>query len=126
MKTNRIFYLIAALLMAMSCNNLKDGTYQLSVVSTSDGHGKWLGSFKESKRERPTMLNASAWLNDYRSKVGKDHVLLLDVGDNLAGNPAPFYYNHIQTKEAHLFPRLAAYMEYDVLVPGSNDWGTGA
>ncbi len=125
MKTNRFFFLLAGLLLAISCSNLKDGTYQLSIVSTSDGHGKWIGNFKDSQKERHNLLCVSAWLNNYRSLKGADNILLLDAGDNLAGNPAPFYYNFIKTDEPHLFPKIASYMGYDAIIPGEADWGTG-
>jgi 2',3'-cyclic-nucleotide 2'-phosphodiesterase/3'-nucleotidase len=54
-----------------------------------------------------------------------DNVLLLDVGDCLQGDNAPYYFNYVDTVTPHLFPRLMKYMGYDAVAVGNHDIETG-
>ncbi len=109
-----------------ACSVLKDGEYNLSVVSTGDGHGNWFASpLEDGGKVRGSLMSQSRLVNDLRSERGEDNVILVDAGDNFSGNGAPFYYNFVDTATEHLYPRLAAYMKYDAVVAGHSDFEAG-
>ena len=113
--------------MAVSaCSTLKDGEYNLTVVSTADGHGNWFARpIEDGGRSRGALMSQSKFVNEVRSAKGEDNVILIDAGDNIFGGGAPFYYNHVDTAASHLYPRLAAYMKYDAVVAGHSDFEAG-
>ena len=116
----------AAALAVSACSTLKDGEYNLSVVSTGDGHGYWFAKpIEDGGRARGSLMAQSAFVNGIRESKGADNVILVDAGDNFFGNGAPFYYNYVDTTSAHLYPRLASYMGYDAVVAGHSDFESG-
>ncbi len=116
----------AAALTLSACSTLKDGEYNLSVVSTGDGHGYWFAKpIEDGGKARGSLMSQSAFVNGIRESKGADNVILVDAGDNIFGNGAPFYYNYVDTTAAHLYPRLASYMGYDAVVAGHSDFESG-
>ncbi len=109
-----------------ACSTLKDGEYNLSVVSTGDGHGRWFAKpMEEGGKVRGSLMAQRAFVNGVRAEKGADNVILIDAGDNFFGSGAPFYYNYVDTASSHLYPRLAAYMGYDAVVAGHSDFEAG-
>lgn len=120
--------LLAALSAAalISCSALKDGDYNLTIVTTGDGHGNWFSRpLAEKQAVRGTIMAQSRFVNGIREEKGEDNVILIDAGDNLLGNDAAFYYGYVDTLSPHLFPRLAGYMRYDAVVAGHSDFEAG-
>ena len=116
----------AAALTLSACSTLKDGEYNLSVVSTGDGHGYWFAKpIEDGGKTRGSLMAQSAFINGVRAEKGADNVILVDAGDNFFGNGAPFYYNYVDTATSHLYPRLASYMGYDAVVAGHSDFEAG-
>jgi len=116
----------AAALAFSACSTLKDGEYNLSVVSTGDGHGYWFAKpIEDGGKARGSLMAQSAFVNGIRAEKGTDNVILVDAGDNFFGNGAPFYYNYVDTTAAHLYPRLVSYMGYDAVVVGHSDFEAG-
>ena len=118
--------LLLAVLTVSACSALKDGEYKLSVVSTGDGHGNWFARpVEDGGRVRGSIMSQSKFVNNLRAEKGADNVILIDAGDNFFGSGAPFYYNYVDTLGSHLYPRLAAYMDYDAVVAGHSDFEAG-
>ena len=116
----------AAALTLSACSTLKDGEYNLSVVSTGDGHGYWFAKpVEDGGKARGSLMAQSAFVNGIRESKGTDNVILVDAGDNFFGNGAPFYYNYVDTTSTHLYPRLASYMGYDAVIAGHSDFESG-
>ena len=116
----------AAALALTACSTIKDGEYNLSVVSTGDGHGYWFAKpIEDGGKARGSLMSQSAFVNGIRESKGADNVILVDAGDNFFGNGAPFYYNYVDTTAAHLYPKLASYMGYDAVVAGHSDFESG-
>lgn len=125
MKIKPIIAAMAALAVS-ACSTLKDGEYNLSVVSTGDGHGYWFAKpIEDGGRARGSLMAQSAFVNGVRAEKGADNVILIDAGDNFFGSGAPFYYNYVDTTSSHLYPRLASYMKYDAVVAGHSDFESG-
>ncbi len=126
MKIKQLLTASLAALVVSACSTLKDGEYNLSVVSTSDGHGNWFARpVEDGGKTRGTIMSQSKFVNEVRSDKGADNVILIDAGDNIFGGGAPFYYNFVDTTGSHLYPRLAAYMGYDAVVAGHSDFESG-
>lgn len=115
-----------AALAVSACSTLKDGEYNLSVVSTGDGHGYWFAKpIEDGGKARGSLMAQSAFVNGVRAEKGADNVILIDAGDNFFGSGAPFYYNYVDTTASHLYPRLASYMKYDAVIAGHSDFESG-
>ena len=124
--TLRNYLLAACALLALSCGRtLKDGEYTLTVLSTNDAHGTWFDSTYVDNRTRPSLMAVKHYVDSVRTADGAENVLLIDAGDCLQGDNAPYYFNYVDTQTPHLYPRLAQYMGYDAVAVGNHDIETG-
>ena len=122
----RHLLLAACAILAFSCGRtLKDGEYTLTVLSTNDVHGTWFDSTYVDGRTRPALTAVKYYIDSVRTANGAENVLLLDAGDCLQGDNAPYFFNYVDTVTPHLFPRLMAYMGYDAVAVGNHDIETG-
>ncbi len=125
MKTSHLA-IPAVLLILFSCSHrLKDGEYTLTILSTNDVHGTWFDSTYVDGHLRKSLFAMNYYIDSVRTADGFDNVLLLDAGDCLQGDNAPYYFNYIDTITPHLFPRLLQYMKYDAVAMGNHDIETG-
>lgn len=115
----------AAILSAASCGNRPTGEFQFDLLTTNDVHGAWFDSTYVDGPRRTSLMAVNTYVNAYRDSLGIDNVILVDAGDCLQGDNAPYYYNYVDTVTPHLFPRLAAYMKYDAVCVGNHDVETG-
>lgn len=98
----------------------------LHIVTTGDIHGSWFDEpYVEGQAKKTSLMSVSAWVDSLRQAVGKQNVLLLDAGDCLQGDNAPYYYNYVDTEGEHLFVQLVDYMGYDAVAVGNHDIETG-
>lgn len=98
----------------------------LHIVTTGDVHGSWFDEpYVEGQAKKTSLMSVYAWVDSLRRSVGKQNVLLLDAGDCLQGDNAPYYYNYVETEGEHLFVQLVAYMGYDAIAVGNHDIETG-
>ena len=122
----RNYLLAACALLALSCGRtLKDGDYTLTVLSTNDTHGAWFDSTYVDSRTRPALTAVKYYVDSVRTADGAGNVLLIDAGDCLQGDNAPYYFNYVDTETPHLYPRMAKYMGYDAVAVGNHDIETG-
>jgi len=122
----RHYLLAACALLALSCGRtLRDGDYTLTVLSTNDVHGAWFDSTYVDGRTRNSLFAVKHCVDSVRAADRPENVLLIDAGDCLQGDNAPYYFNYVDTLTPHLFPRLVAYMGYDAVVVGNHDIETG-
>ena len=122
----RNYLLAACALLALSCGRtLKDGDYTLTVLSTNDTHGTFFDSTYVDVRTRPALTAVKYYVDSVRTADGAGNVLLIDAGDCLQGDNAPYYFNYVDTETPHLYPRMAKYMGYDAVAVGNHDIETG-
>ncbi|MBR2227127.1 MAG: bifunctional metallophosphatase/5'-nucleotidase, partial [Bacteroidales bacterium] len=88
-------------------------------------HGTWFDSTYVDSRTRPSLLAINHYVDSVRAADGAENVLLIDAGDCLQGDNAPYYFNYVDTITPHLFPRLVSYMKYDAVAVGNHDIETG-
>ena len=125
MKIRHLLWAACALLTFSCGRTLKDGEYTLTVLSTNDVHGTWFDSTYVDSRTKPSLMAVKYYVDSVRTANGAENVLLLDAGDCLQGDNAPYYFNYVDTLTPHLFPRLVAYMGYDAVAVGNHDIETG-
>lgn len=107
-----------------SKDRIADGEYRVTVCSTTDVHGAYFdSSYVDNQVNRTSLANVAAYLKQLRES-GVDPVLV-DVGDNLQGDNAAYYFNYVAVEEPHVYPRIASYLGYDAIVVGNHDIETG-
>ena len=103
---------------------LADGEYKVTVCSTTDVHGAYFdSSYVDNLAAKTSLANVSSYLKELRA--GGVQPVLIDVGDNLQGDNAAYYFNYVATDVPHVYPRIAAYLGYDAIVVGNHDIETG-
>ncbi len=115
--------LVAVLLSACSPKPARSVSFE--ILATNDVHGRWFDQSYVDDGVRNSLLSVNWYVDSVRTAVGEEHVLLIDSGDCLQGDNAPYYYNFVDTESPHLFPRLMAYMGYDAVTVGNHDIETG-
>ena len=107
-----------------SRGSLADGEYRVTVCSTTDVHGAYFDSaYVDNQAAKTSLANVSSYLKELRGEGVQP--VLVDVGDNLQGDNAAYYFNYVATDVPHIFPRIADYLGYDAVVVGNHDIETG-
>ena len=126
----QIYLLLLLVLMvftATSCsqNKLEDGTYNFDVYATNDLHGRFFDSLyvttNRHQTHRYSLASVSTAINEARNNMGKESVVLLDIGDHLQGDNAVYYSNFVDTTSQHIFSKVMNYLEFDATVVGNHD-----
>ena len=103
---------------------LADGEYTVTVCSTTDVHGAYFdSSYVDNIAARTSLANVSTYLKELRDSGVRP--VLVDVGDNLQGDNAAYYFNYVATDVPHIYPRIVSYLQYDAVVVGNHDIEAG-
>ena len=115
--------IFTALLLCAACT---PQVRTLHIVTTGDVHGNWFDApYVDGQSTKTSLMSVAAWVDSLRKAVGPRNVLLLEAGDCLQGDNAPYYYNYVDTTGEHLYAQLASYMKYDAVAVGNHDIETG-
>jgi 2',3'-cyclic-nucleotide 2'-phosphodiesterase/3'-nucleotidase len=107
-----------------SKGTLADGEYQVTICATTDVHGAYFDSlYVDNMTNRTSLANVSSYLKELRASGVQP--ILIDVGDNLQGDNAAYYFNYVATDVPHLMPRIVEYLGYDAVIVGNHDIETG-
>lgn len=124
----RIYPMLAGLLfggfLLSSCNS-KPEKASLTIYCTTDVHGTVFDY--DLKRNRPvksSLANVSAIVKAERA-ARPDHIILLDNGDILQGQPSNYYYNVIDTTAPNITAEVMNYLSYDAGSVGNHDIEAG-
>lgn len=99
---------------------------KFSLLETTDVHGNYLPyNFITGEDGTGSMARIYSYVKQLRQQQGTDHVVLLDNGDILQGQPIAYYYNYMDTKSPHLCASVLNYMKYDAATVGNHDVETG-
>ena len=115
--------LILSILSLCSLTSMKaeTKTVNLRIVETSDVHGYFFPyDFVERKPLEGTLMRVSTYVNRLRKEYG-DHLLLVDNGDILQGQPICYWSNYVMTTEQNIAAKMVNYMGYDVETIGNHD-----
>jgi len=98
----------------------------IHIITTGDLHGRWFPmDYDSPAKPRTNLMSVKNAVDRHRDDYGVENVILIDAGDALQGDNAAFYYNYVETKKPHLFPRMAKFIGYDFMVVGNHDLETG-
>ncbi|MDE6394562.1 MAG: metallophosphoesterase, partial [Duncaniella sp.] len=96
------------------------------IAATGDVHGMVFPNDFTTLTPAPgSLARVSAYISDMRARLGDDHVILLDNGDMLQGQPPVYFYNFIATDVIHPVARMMKYLRYDAQTVGNHDLETG-
>ena len=99
----------------------KPKTVKLCLVETTDVHGVFFPyNFTENRPMRGSMARVSTYLKRMRQEYG-DHLILLDNGDILQGQPTNYYTNFVKTDEPNIAAQVLNYLKYDAEAFGNHD-----
>ena len=100
-----------------------NGEHILTVCATTDLHGAYFPENYDGSANATSLANVSTALQTLRSEGVNP--ILVDVGDNLQGDNAAFYYNYVDTTSEHLFAAMVRDLGYDAIVVGNHDIEAG-
>lgn len=99
---------------------------KIKLIETSDVHGNYFPyDFINQKEGRGSLARVHSLIKEARQTYDDDHLLILDNGDFLQGQPTAYFYNFIDTTTSHLGARMLEYMGYDAFTLGNHDIETG-
>lgn len=99
----------------------KTKTIELKVIETSDVHGHFFPyDFMEKKPLKGTLSRANSYIKKQREHYG-DHLLLIDNGDILQGQPCVYWSNYVMPQDENLAAQVVNYMGYDAETLGNHD-----
>ncbi len=100
-------------------------TVKIKIIETSDVHGAIL---PYDLVNDTTTTSSLAQIHSYvnmEKNLGGQHVVLLDNGDILQGDPLVYYYNYEDTATTHIYAQAMNFMNYDAATIGNHDIETG-
>ena len=96
-------------------------TVKLKVIETSDVHGHFFPwDFMNNKPIDGTLTRANTYITKQRQQYG-DHLLLIDNGDILQGQPCVYWSNYVMPEDVNLAAQVINYMKYDAETVGNHD-----
>ena len=102
-----------------------NGEHLVTVCATTDLHGAYFPENYDGNRNATSLANVATYLQILRDETNGQKPVLIDVGDNLQGDNAAFYYNYVDTTAPHVFAEMARDLGYDALVVGNHDIEAG-
>ena len=100
-------------------------TVKIKFIETSDVHGAILPyDFVNDTTTTSSLAQVHSYVNMER-QLGGQHVILLDNGDILQGDPLVYYYNYEDTTTTHIYAQAMNFMSYDAATIGNHDIETG-
>ncbi|MBO4670292.1 MAG: bifunctional metallophosphatase/5'-nucleotidase [Bacteroidales bacterium] len=117
--------ILLASLLLVPASLSAGGPGELHIITTGDVHGSYFDRPYVGSKVKTSLMSVKYYVDSLRAAVGPENVVLIDAGDVLQGDNASYYYNYVATSEPHVWPRMAAYMGYDVCVIGNHDIETG-
>ncbi len=111
---------------SMLCAGAASRTVEIKLIETSDVHGNYYPEdFINRTPSAGSLARVCSYVDSVRGAIGKEHVVLLDNGDILQGQPTVYYYNFIDTASVHIASAMMDYMGYDAGTIGNHDVETG-
>ncbi len=111
----------ALLLLSTAVSATTTRTVKLKIVETSDVHGHFFPyDFMEKKPLKGTLARVNTYIKKQRQQYG-DHLLLIDNGDILQGQPCVYWSNYVMPQDENLAAQVINYMKYDAETVGNHD-----
>ncbi len=126
MKRSTLFSTVVVLVFVMLLGmNVGAKTVTLKFIETSDVHGSFFPYDFIKAQDVPTSLaQIYAYIQQERANADQ-HVILLDNGDILQGQPTVYYYNFEKTDATHICAEMMNFMGYAAASVGNHDLEAG-
>lgn len=112
-------------LMALAAT-AQDRDVHIRIIETSDVHGNYYPyDFIAGRPWDGGLSRVAAYVARQREALGRDHVVVLDNGDILQGQPSAYYYNFMDTTTVHACAAALNFIGYDAGTVGNHDVETG-
>lgn len=116
---------LANISMPISAENRQNHN-KVTVIYTTDVHGHFFPyNFITGQPDSGSLSRAATFIEQTRSTLGKENVVLLDNGDILQGQPTVYYYNFIDTVSPNIVCEIYDFLKYDAATIGNHDVETG-
>lgn len=115
-----LFTMTAVLLSA------KPREIRFKIFETTDVHGNYFPyDYLNQRPGEGSLTRAYSFIKAQRRLMKPQHVMLLDAGDILQGQPSAYYYNFIDTTSMHACAEALNFMQYDAATIGNHDIEAG-
>ena len=119
------FSLVTSTVYAYSKKIDEKQDIHIRIITTADVHATVFPyDFIETKQIDVSMAHIKTLVDKERAD-SENHIILLDNGDILQGQPTGYYYNRVAAKQEHLIAKAMNYMEYDAATVGNHDIEAG-
>lgn len=120
--------LISALVLALlsACTDTTPSRLDLTILATADLHGRVMAwdYLRDEPDEAHSLLKAASLIEQRRRE--RDHVLLLDAGDFIQGNPFADYFATVaEAPGQHPVLQVMDALDYDAIVLGNHEFNFG-
>ena len=118
------FYLLAFWFVAIQ--QLAFGAeVNIRIIVTNDVHATAFShDFMRNETHDGSLARVKSFVDQERTRLGQ-HIVLLDNGDILQGQPSGYFASYMADDETHLFARMLNLMQYDAATVGNHDIETG-
>ncbi|MBD3308521.1 bifunctional metallophosphatase/5'-nucleotidase [candidate division KSB3 bacterium] len=117
--------IVIVVILSLSGSMAAAKTVKLKIIETSDIHGSFFPyDFIQAKEVSTSLAQISTYVKKQRAKPDQ-HVILVDNGDILQGQPTVYYYNFEKTDTPHICAQIMNFMHYDLGVVGNHDIEAG-
>lgn len=121
-----VLILLSIALMGLQANAAKPKKVVFRVLETTDVHGNYFPrDFINRTPGQGSLARVYTYVKQQREEYSPEHVLLLDAGDILQGQPTAYFYNYIDTVSTHACAAALNYMGYDAATVGNHDIEAG-
>jgi len=115
------FYLLIITLFFSACQADKKDKVVIKILATTDVHGALFPyDLVNDKEAGSSLAQAHSYISQERNKTSQ-HVLLLDNGDILQGDPMVYYSNFEKPEQKHICAEVMNFMGYNAAVVGNHD-----
>ncbi|MCL3778924.1 bifunctional metallophosphatase/5'-nucleotidase [Prolixibacteraceae bacterium JC049] len=113
-------WVMVALFFA-SCGENRPENVTVKILATTDVHGALFPyDFVNKRATNFSLAQVCGYVEQERANTNQ-HVLLLDNGDILQGQPVVYYSNFEDTTQQHICARAMNFMQYDAATIGNHD-----
>ena len=121
----RKILLLLTAMMTITPMAAKTKTMTFKIIETSDVHGCFFPyDFINRRPMRGSLARVMTYVRQQREQYG-DHVIMVDNGDILQGQPICYYYNYEHPEQTNVAAAVINYMGYDAQTFGNHDVETG-
>lgn len=118
--------ILAIACVGLICHIAPARTVEIKLIETTDVHGNYYPEdFINRTPAKGSLARVHSYVDSLRGATGEEHIVLLDNGDILQGQPTAYYYNFIDTVSPHLTSEMMNFMGYDAVTIGNHDVETG-